>query len=95
MLAAENYAGRAPPQGIYEWSPTLEKVGRIETCWKLRVEHCREGGVVSGKLIRMHKDRDIGIQGSLDEVQAAQHLSRVWKTLRGAQKDSENKNRDT
>ena len=42
MLAAENYAGRAPPQRVYEWSPTLEKVGRIVTYWKLRVEHYRE-----------------------------------------------------
>ena len=82
MVAAENYAGRAPPQGVYEWSPTLEKLGRMVTHWKLRVEYWRE------RLIRMHKDLGIWIQGELDEVQAAQHLARAWKTLRGVQKDS-------
>ena len=37
----------------------------------------------------MHKDLDIGIQGELYKVQITQHLARVWKTLRGFQKDSE------
>ena len=52
---------------------------------------CKESaeGVVSWKLIRMHKDLDIGVQGELDEVQATQHLAQAWKTLRGVQKDSE------
>ena len=83
MVAAYNYAGRAPPQGIHEWSLTLEKVGRIVTYWKLRVEHYREGGAVSVKLIRMHKDLDLGVYGDLDEEHTTQHLARAWKTLRG------------
>ena len=36
MEAAEKYAGRPPPNGIYEWSPSLEKSGRTVTYWKLR-----------------------------------------------------------
>ena len=37
MLAAEKKAGIAPKQGIYEWSPRLEKAGRIFTYWKARL----------------------------------------------------------
>ena len=37
MLTAERLAGKAPPQGIYEWSPALEHAGRTFMYWKVRL----------------------------------------------------------
>ena len=35
MQAAGNYALNPPPNGIYEWSSSLEKSGHTVTYWKL------------------------------------------------------------
>ena len=35
MSSAENYAGHPPSNGIYAWSPMLEKSGRTVTYWKI------------------------------------------------------------
>ena len=37
MISAENFAGKPPPNGVYEWSPSLEQAGRKITYWKLRL----------------------------------------------------------
>ena len=41
MRSAENFAGLPPPNGVYEWSPLLEKSGRTVTYWKLRLNLVR------------------------------------------------------
>ena len=41
MRAAENYAGRSPPNGVYEWTPSLEKQGKTVTYWKIRLSNSK------------------------------------------------------
>ena len=43
MISAENFAGKSPPNGIYEWSPSLKKIGSTVTYWKVR-SYQKEGG---------------------------------------------------
>ena len=35
MTAADNYASKPPPNGIYEWSPAREKSGK-----RVHIENC-------------------------------------------------------
>ena len=59
MVAAEKYAGRAPPKGFYAWSPLLEKVGQTITYWKMRLTVIQEGYVNPERLERMQKRLNI------------------------------------
>ena len=36
MILAGNFAGKSPPNGIYEWSPSLAKAGGTVSYWKKR-----------------------------------------------------------
>ena len=66
MITAECFVVQAPPQGLYELSLILEKVGRCVTYWKLRLDRCRIGGVPSPRLQRLHNVLQIGVQGHLE-----------------------------
>ena len=61
IIAAENFVGRDPPQGIHEWSPTLEKVGGCVTYLKLRLDYFREGGAAPPRLQRIHNELQIEV----------------------------------
>ena len=75
-----------PPQGVYEWSPLLEKVGRTVTYWKLRLDNYRLGGVPSTRLQRLHIQLQIETSGQLDSDLIIQHLETAWKNLRQVQR---------
>ena len=41
MRAAESACNWSPPQGVYQWSPKLEKAGQLITYWKSRLSRIR------------------------------------------------------
>ena len=47
MISAEKFAYIPPSNGIYEWSPLLEKTGRTITYWKVFVFHEGSNGRAS------------------------------------------------
>ena len=53
MRSAENFAGLSPPNGVYEWSPLLEKSGRTATYWKLRLNLVRSKTYTSDRIKRL------------------------------------------
>ena len=53
MIAAEKTAGSPTNSGIYDWSPSLEKAGRIITYWKLRLHTSRQGYVNPQRIARL------------------------------------------
>ena len=59
MISAEKFSGKAPPNGVYEWSPSLEKAGRAITYWKLRLASLKTGIDESARLRWLLKSNDI------------------------------------
>ena len=41
MRAAESACNWSPPQGVYQWSPKLEKAGQLITYWRSRLSRIR------------------------------------------------------
>ena len=88
MTSAENYSGRPPSNGVYEWSPSLEKTGRTITYWKLRLSLLRTPRGVSPKLMRMRRALRIIDRGGQDKRYVKEQLSLAWKALRKVQRQS-------
>jgi hypothetical protein len=55
MISAENFAGKPPPNGVYECSPSLEKAARTTTSWKMRLVSQKTGIDDSERLKRLKK----------------------------------------
>ena len=67
MISAENHAGRPPPNGIYAWSPTLEKSGRVVTYWKIRLSLLHATSVGNIRLKKLKDELKIVDSGSKDK----------------------------
>ena len=79
MTSAENHAGRPPPNGVYEWSPSLEETGRIITYWKLRLSVLQTPQTEPPRLLKMRKELGIRDGGRQDKVYVKEQLSYAWK----------------
>ena len=82
MVAAEKYAGRAPPKGTYAWSPLLEKVGQTITYWKMRLTVVQEGYVNPARLERLQKRLKIKNVDINNKKAVMSKLKQAWKDLR-------------
>ena len=88
MTSAENYSGRPPSNGIYEWSPSLEKTGRIITYWKLRLSLLWTPSGVSPKLMRIRRALKITDEGGTDKQYVKEQLSLEWNALTHVQRQA-------
>ena len=59
MISADNFSGITPPNGIYEWSPLLEKAGWSITYWKLRLSLLQVGNPNSAWLEQFQTGLDV------------------------------------
>ena len=82
MISAENYAGKPPPNGIYAWSPSLEKTGCTITYWKMRLYGVHGGVTDLDRISRLKVDLQIHDTGVGDKVYIKMQLSKAWQDLR-------------
>ena len=88
MISAENFAGKPPPNGIYAWSPSLEKTGRTITYWKMRLYGQKGEAADPDRLDRLKATLHIHDTGSGERVYIKAQLSQAWQALRKVQKGS-------
>ena len=82
MTAAENYAGKPPPNGIYEWSPLLELSGQTVTYRKFRLNLLRSKIHSSNRLMRMQTSLVVEDTGAMEVDYVESSLKTAWKALR-------------
>ena len=88
MGAAENYAGRPPPNGVYEWSPSLENKDKTVTYWKIRLSNSRANVVQSPRALNLKRELRIEDTDSDCNKYILGQLKGTWKELRMVQRNS-------
>ena len=71
MVSTENYSGRPPSNGVYEWSSILKKSGRTITYWKLRLSLLGNPKEATSRLIRLKRELQITDEGMEDKIYVA------------------------
>ena len=88
MRSAENFSGLPPPNGIYEWSPLLEKTGRTVTYWKLRLNLVRSKAYTSDRLQGLLPFITMEDSGSNEVEYVREQLTKAWQGIRTVQKNA-------
>ena len=88
MISAENFSSKSPPNGVYEWSPSLEKAGRTITYWELRLASLKTGIGESARLMWLQKSNKIDDNGDINREFIKEKLLLAWKALRQVQRRS-------
>ena len=88
MVIAEKYAGRPRVQGIYAWSPMLEKVGQTITYWKLRLTQVRDGHVNMERVKRLETQLKIKHIHLTSKTAVKTQLDQAWKELKKVQQSA-------
>ena len=82
MISAGNFVGKPPPNGIYEWSPSLEKTGRTVKYWKVQLYQKEGGDDHTGMLTRLRHQLAIDDNRREDKEYIKSQLAIACKELR-------------
>ena len=88
MRAAEKQTGIKIKNGIYDWSPSLEKAGQTITYWKLRLLQLFHKDGLDDRITNMQQSLHISDNGVADKTYIKKKLSVAWKSLREVQKNA-------